>query len=117
MELLPSSALLLQPPYLVLDAVDLRLNAADLVRDLLGALAVAGAQGLHERGAQLAQLMLEPSELATQLHELRAGRVVRPLAVASEELPLRRLRRARRKRGRGHRDGRGKCKRTERRDN
>jgi hypothetical protein len=64
----------------VLDVLDLRLHAPDLVRDPLRELAVAGSFGVRERLVQPAQLVLKPLQLAPQLGELRAGRVVRSLA-------------------------------------
>lgn len=72
-----SSALLAEPPDLLLHVLDLRLDAADLVHDLLRALAVTGLLGLCQRGLQLSQLLLKPLQLMPKLPELSAGSIVR----------------------------------------
>ena len=72
-----SGALPLQPPDLLLDVLDLRLDAPDLVRDLFRPLAIAGLLGVCERSLQLPQLLLKPRELLTELPELAAVSIVR----------------------------------------
>jgi hypothetical protein len=70
----------LKAPDLVLEAFNLRLDAPDLVRDLLRELAIPAPPGVGKRFVQAPQFVLEPLQLATQFRELRAGRIVGSLA-------------------------------------
>jgi hypothetical protein len=70
------SAHLLQSADFLLDILDQRLHAADLMPDLLRALAIAGLLRLRERVLQLAQLLMKPRQLVTELSELSAVRIL-----------------------------------------
>jgi hypothetical protein len=86
-EWLSPSALLLETPDPLLHVLDLRLNAANLLRNLRGALAVAVAPGFREGGVQVSEFLLKPLELVAQLGKLRASRVVRSLTRLTKHLP------------------------------
>jgi hypothetical protein len=90
---LASGARVLQPPDLLLYVLDLLLDAPHLMRDLLGALAVAGLLRVLKRVLELPKFLLKPRELMTKLSELSAVAIVgRPILRRS----LARLRAARR---------------------
>ena len=77
------AALLLQPPDLLLDVLDLRLDLPDLLRDLLCAFAVAGLSGRRQRVMQPPQFLLEPRQLVSKLSQLSAVLIAGRLFAAS----------------------------------